>query len=81
VLRDAVRKQYREEQVRRREGVESMRTNAAKVDYIIGAPIETLDYEAQVLAMIAMGTLSISWESLSKELGVKSGDKKSYRHK
>lgn len=80
VLRDAVRKQYREEQVRRREGVETMRTNAAKVDYIIGAPIETLDYEAQVLAMIAMGTLSISWESLSKELGVKSGDKKSYRH-
>lgn len=42
VLRDAVRKQYREEQVRRREGVETMRTNAAKVDYIIGAPIETL---------------------------------------
>lgn len=42
VLRDAVRKQYREEQVRRREGVETMRTNAAKVDYIVGAPIETL---------------------------------------
>jgi hypothetical protein len=80
VLRDAVRKQYREEQVRRREGVNSRRTMAAKVDYIVGAPLETLPYEAQVHAKIAMGELSISWESLMKELGVRNGDKKSYRH-
>ena len=70
---------YNEKVAARRAKVKSLRTNAAKVDYILGEHIEdTLPYVEQAYAKIARGEIKMPWETLAKELGLKKGEKRTY---
>ena len=80
------RQLYKEADIRRREGIASQRSNAGKVEYILGdTPYESLGFEDMALVAIAEGDVKIRWEDdgtrrgLASELGLSDGERKSYR--
>ncbi|MBO7313547.1 MAG: hypothetical protein J6U48_04905 [Alistipes sp.] len=77
--RSAARLHYNEERAKRSAALKDMRSYAAKVEYILGDQVEqTIPYEHQALAKIARGEIKMPWKALSKELGLKNGDKRYY---
>ena len=77
--RSAARMHYEEERAKRSAALKDMRSYAAKVEYILGDQVEqTIPLEHQALAKIARGEIKMPWKALSKELGLKKGEKRYY---
>ncbi len=86
--RQAIIDRYNEEKGKRKKNNKPSRTNAARIDDILGdKPFESLPYEDQALILIATGQAKIRWSDkgaqrgLASELGLKGskGDKHAYR--
>lgn len=77
--RQVAKLDYNEKRAARQAKIRDMRTNSAKVEYILGEVIEaTMPYEHQAYAKIARGEIKMPWETLSAEIGVKKGEKRIY---
>lgn len=86
-LRDIARTDYKERMKVRMDRIGTLRTNAAKIEYILGENEElALPLEHQALVRIARGEIRIKWENsadgrkrgLAAEVGLKDGEKRLY---
>ena len=82
---DNTRRIYNEANLKRNEGLGKRTTNAGKVAYILGDTTpESLSLYDQALVKIALDEVHISWDDignkrgLASELGLKTGEKRSY---
>ena len=79
------RKLYKERDAERRKTIHLLRTNAAKIDHILGdLDRESISLFDQALIAIAEGMVHIRWDSdgthkgIAAEIGLKDGEKKYY---
>lgn len=79
------RKLYKERDAERRKTIHTLRTNAAKIDFILGdIDRESISLFDQALIAIAEGMVHIRWDSdgthkgIAAEIGLKDGEKKYY---
>ena len=79
------RKLYKERDAERRKTIHTLRTNAAKIDFILGdINRESISLFDQALIAIAEGMVHIRWDSdgthkgVAAEIGLKDGEKKYY---
>ena len=86
-LRDIARTDLKNRQAERRAYIESMRTNSARIDYILGDSEESaLPLAHQALVRIARGEIRIKWadsadgkkKGLASELGYKDAERRLY---